>query len=257
MHREPIVSATSESRPRPSFRVLRTWLWLIAAGAAVLGAGLSGFWFGVARVMDRETSLPILTMAPSYAMTNQLGDKVSSRAFRGKVQLVTFLFPYCTTMCSLIAVHLTNFENGTLRLAGLADKVVIVAFDIDPYNTGAQQMRVFLAQYGWNPADTHWQYLVGTPPEIRRVVSQGFGIWYKRISLASQAADDRNNAGIVRPDVANQLAARSHVDYDMVYDDILEVVDQRGRIRKIFENADTVGSQQLLTVVQALTKSQG
>ncbi|MGH7246781.1 MAG: SCO family protein [Pseudomonadota bacterium] len=249
------MSATSESRPRPSSRILRKSLWVIVSGVAVLAVGLFGFWLGATRTTERQAGLPVLMMAPDYVMTNQLGDKVSSQAFRGKIQLVTFLFPYCTTMCPLIAAHLTNFENGTLRAAGLADKVVIVAFDIDPRSTGPRQMRAFLAQYGWNPADTHWQYLVGTPPEVRRVVSHGFGVWYKRVSLASGATGDQGHGGLVQPEVANQLAARSHVDYDIVHNDILEVVDGRGRVRKIFENADTVGSQELLAVVQALVKS--
>ncbi len=249
------MSATSESRPRPSSRILRKSLWVIVSGVAVLAVGLFGFWLGETHVTERQAGLPVLMMAPDYAMTNQLGDKVSSQAFRGKIQLVTFLFPYCTTMCPLIAAHLTNFENGTLRAAGLADKVVIVAFDIDPRNTGPREMRAFLAQYGWNPADTHWQYLVGTPPEVRRAVSHGFGVWYKRVSLASEVTHDQGHGGLVQPEVTNQLAARSHVDYDIVHNDILEVVDGRGRVRKIFENADTIGSQQLLAVVQALLKS--
>lgn len=248
------MSATSQPR-LSSVRSLRKSLWLIVSGVAVLAVGLFGFWLGETRVTERQAGLPVLMTAPDYVMTNQLGDKVSSQAFRGKIQLVTFLFPYCTTMCPLVAAHLTNFENGTLRPAGLADKVVIVAFDVDPRNTGPTQMRAFLAQYGWNPADTHWQYLVGTPPEVRRVVSHGFGVWYKRVSLASEAADDQGQGGLVQPEVANQLAVRSHADYDIVHNDILEVVDGRGRVRKIFENADTVGSQQLLAVVQALLKS--
>lgn len=256
MPKEPILSATPQPR-LSSVRSLQKSLWLIASGVAVLAVGLFGFWLGQARMTERQAALPVLTTAPDYTLTNQLGDHVSSQAFRGKIQLVTFLFPYCTTMCPLIAAHLTNFENGTLRPAGLADKVVIVAFDIDPRNTGPREMRAFLAQYGWNPTDTHWQYLIGTPPEIRRVVSHGFGVWYKRVSLSSKATDNQANSGLVQPDVANQLAAQSHADYDIVHNDILEVVDGRGRVRKVFENADTVGSQQLLTVVQALLKSPG
>jgi cytochrome oxidase Cu insertion factor (SCO1/SenC/PrrC family) len=224
---------------------------------ALLAVGLLGFWLGQRHVPDRRASLPILTTAPNYTMVNQLGDKVSSRAFRGKVQIVTFLFPYCTTMCPLIAAHLTNFENEALRPAGLADKVVIVSFDIDPKNTGPRQMRAFLSQYGWNPADTHWEYLVGRPSDMRRVVSHGFGVWYKRVSLATEAADNADHRGIVQPEVANKLAARSGANYDIVHDDVLEIVDRRGRIRKIYENADTVGSQQLLSVVRSLINSQG
>ncbi|MDE2164726.1 MAG: SCO family protein [Alphaproteobacteria bacterium] len=229
---------------------------MTASSATLLVVGLLGFWLGQSHVTDRYASLPILTTAPDYTMVNQLGDKVSPRALLGKVQIVTFLFPYCTTMCPLIAAHLTNFENEALRPSGLADKVMIVSFDLDPENTGLQQMRSFLTQYGWSPRDTHWEYFVSTPDEMCRVVSRGFGVWYKRVSLASEAADNPNHAGIVQPEVENRLATQSHVNYDIVHDDVLEVVDQRGRIRKIFDNADTVGSQQQLSVVRALIGSQ-
>ena len=250
------MSAASDSGQHSPRRALPRWFWLAASSAALLGVGLLGFWLGQEQVAERQASLPILTTAPDYSMVNQLGEKVSSQSLRGKVQLVTFLFPYCTTMCPLIAAHLANFENEALRPAGLADKVVIVSFDIDPRNTGPEQMRAFLAQYGWKPSDTHWQYLVSTPADTRRVVSQGFGVWYKRVSLDSEVADNPSHAGIVQPEVENRLAAQAHANYDIVHDDILEVVDQRGRIRKIFENADTVGSQQLLAVVQQLIGSQ-
>lgn len=248
---------TSASEPRRHPLSLLRRLWLPASAGALLAAGLVGFWLGQERTADRRAALPVLTTAPDYTMVNQLGETVSSNALHGKVQLVTFLFPYCTTMCPLIAAHLTNFETEALRPAGLADKVVIVSFDIDPQNSGPRQMRAFLTQYGWNPEDLHWQYLVGAPSEVRRVVSHGFGVWYKRVNLASQAANDTGNSAIVQPEVANKLAAQSHVNYDIVHDDVLEVVDQRGRIRKVYENADTVSSQQLLAAVGSLIKRQG
>ncbi|MGH6967512.1 MAG: SCO family protein [Stellaceae bacterium] len=254
---EPFVTAPQLQHRLLSRRIWLRWLWLPMAGAALLAVGLLGFWLGQRYVANRVAALPILTGAPNYTMVNQLGQTVSSNSLLGKVQLVTFLFPYCTTMCPLIAAHLTNFETETLRPTGLADKVVIVSFDIDPQNTGPQQMRTFLSQYGWNPRNLHWQYLVGAPPEVRRVVSRGFGVWYKRVSLASEATNDASGPGIVQPDVANALAARSHADYDIVHDDVLEVVDRRGRIRKIYENADTVGAQQLLAVVRSLVNKPG
>jgi protein SCO1 len=99
---------------------------------------------------------------------------------RDKIQLVTFLFPYCTTLCPLITAHLVNLENLGLRPNGIEDKVEIVSFEVDPAHTGPPQMRAFLRQYGWNPQDPHWQYLTGSPADVRRVVQNGFGVWYKR-----------------------------------------------------------------------------
>jgi protein SCO1/2 len=224
---------------------------------ALPAAGLYGFVLGQRHEASTETSLPVKRVAPSYTMTNQLGEKISSQAFSGKVQLVTFLFPYCTTLCPLIAAHLTNLERLGLGPAGIADKVALVSFDIDPDNTGPRDMRAFLQQYGWDPKDTHWQYLIAPEPEMRRVVSNGFSVWYKRVNQTSGANDNTGEGGMVQPEVVNPLATRVHADYDIVHNDVLEVIDRKGRVRKIYDNADTIPWPDLLALVQSLVKEPG
>jgi hypothetical protein len=83
------------------------------------------------------------------------------------------------------------------------------------------------------------------------VVQNGFGVWYKRISLASEARDNIGTP-VEQPEVANKLADNAHADYDIVHNNILEIVDQQGRLRKIYDNADTVGWVDLLSVIQSL-----
>jgi cytochrome oxidase Cu insertion factor (SCO1/SenC/PrrC family) len=167
----------------------RRWLWALAIGAMIPIAGLDGFFLGQRHEAREKTILPVLGRAPDYRMTNQLGETVLSSNLRGKIQLVTFLFPYCTTLCPLITAHLVNLENLGLRPNRIEDKVVIVSFDVDPANTGPPQMRAFLSQYGWNPEDAHWRYLTGPPEDVHGVVRNGFGVWYKRLSLVSEVAE--------------------------------------------------------------------
>jgi protein SCO1 len=236
---------------------MRKWLWFIALVLALPAAGFYGFLLGERRDAARQEALPVLAAAPSYTMTNQLGESVSSQRFRGKVQIVSFLFPYCTTLCPLIAAHLTNLENLGLAPAGIADKVALVTFDIDPDSTGPSEMSAFLRQYGWDPKDRRWQYLVAPPPDMRRVVSRGFSVWYKRVNAESDGGENGGDAGMVQPEIVNRLAARAHADYDIVHNDVIEIVDQQGRIRKVYDDADTVAWQDLLAVVQSLVKPQG
>jgi protein SCO1 len=248
------MAAAAEPRARALLATWRRWLWFLVLGACLSAVALCSFVLGKRYEAARETTLPVLAAAPSYTMTNQLGAAVSSSGFAGKVQIVTFLFPYCTTMCPLIAAHLTNLETLGLRPAGIADKVAIVSFNIDPESTGPTQMRAFMRQYGWNPHDTHWQYLVAAPAEMRRVVSNGFSVWYKRVSLAAEDEDETGTPAAVQPEVVNKLAEQSHADYDIVHNDVLAIVDQQGRIRKIYDDADSVGWPELLNVVQSLVK---
>lgn len=200
-------------------------------------------------------ALAALRTAPSYRLINQLGRRVSSSSFDGQVQVVAFLFPYCTTYCPLIAANLVRLEHQ-LAQEGIADRVRIVAFNVDPAGSGPSQMRTFQREYGWNPRDTRWQFLTGTPSEIRRVVYGGYLVDYWRESLAQEARDEARERAqgtyVPQPEVVNPLAERAHVGYDVIHNDLLEVVDAHGEIRKIYDEADNVGADQLLAVIRSL-----
>jgi len=218
---------------------------------AVLLAG-GAYWLGRTQGQAAGAPLPVLGQAPDYTFTNQLGQPVRSAQFSGKVQVVTFLFPYCTTVCPLIAAHLTNFMRQEVLPTDLADRVQLVAFNVDPAHTGPPEMRAFLAQYGWDPHDLHWQYLVGDPQAVRRVVTQGFLVDYRRASGEADRQPLPGDIVPVQPEVENALARRAHVDYDIVHNDVIELVDPQGRIRKFYTSGDTVGPDRLARDVRAL-----
>ncbi len=225
-----------------------------ATVVALLLAGLLGWWLGAATHLPGSHSerrpLPVIGTAPVYSgLTNQLGVRVDSSRFKGKVRLVTFLFPYCTTYCPLITAHLVGFEN-TLRSAGIADRVALVAFNVDPAGTGPAEMRAFLAQYGWNPRDPHWQYLTGDPKTIRRIVTGGYHVAYQKVR---EGEDPGAGAALApQPTVVNRLAERAHADYDISHNDALVLVDGAGRIRKIYDQADVVSDRRMFADVTAL-----
>ncbi len=231
----------------------------IAALCLVLGAGL-GSAIGWRAAMHRsaaQRTLPVLFNAPTYRdLRNQNGDKVSSQAFDGKVQVVAFLFPYCNTFCPVIAAHLVGFEN-LLASSGLADKVDVVSFNVDPGGTGPRQMREFLQEYGWDASNPHWQYLTGTPAQIRSVVTSGFHVDYQKVMDQGSSGDSSSSALAVagsdpQPQVVNPLATKADVPYDITHEDVLMLVDQHGRVRAIYDQADAVGKFALLKAVRSL-----
>lgn len=235
---------------------------LLIGGVAVVCfvlAGLIGWLIGVEFYGTRYQgpspqatgAEPVLGKAPQYQhLVNQLGHSVDSSQFDGKVQVVTFLFPYCTTYCPLIAAHLVGFEN-LLQQAGLQNKVQLVAFDVDPGDTGPKQMRAFLKEFGWNPQNLHWQYLTGKPKTIRHVVTDGFHIAYRKVSN-KQEAQERGPQQTPQPVVVNPLANKVKPGYDVTHNDGLVIVDPQGRIRKVYDQADVVSNQSLLEAVKPL-----
>jgi protein SCO1 len=235
-----------------------TRLATFALAAAITIAGAPGCTVDEHRsasATNTVTQTQAIRPVPRYTLINQLDEHVSSSSFNGKVQIVTFLFPYCTNYCPLIAAQLAKFEHARER-DGLANRVQIVAFNVDPNGSGPKQMRAFMNEYGWDPSDTHWQYLTGTAAEVHRVVRDGYMVYYQRESLAEEAHDEaiekKEGTYVAEPDVKNTLADEAHVNYDIVHNDLLEVVSPNGEIVKIFDDAEKVRAQDLLVVVRAL-----
>ena len=242
----------------PRRSILRSLiLGLVILLVAVI-AGVGGYmlgWDGGAR--NRGARLPVLGQAPSYVLTNQLGEKVSSRTFRGKIQVVTFLDPYCSDFCPLLAVNLANF-SAQLCTAGLGDKVVFVAFNVNPWQTGITQMRAFLQEYGWNPRTAGLQFLAGSVAEIKRIVRQGFHVAFERVPRERGGEAAVSGApGHLELALPNPLAEKARPRYDIIHNDAIEIVDGKGRIRRIFDQGTRVSDEQLMEVIQALASTTG
>ena len=155
----------------------------------------------------------------------------------------------------MIAAHLVGLEQA-LKAAGLADRVQLVAFNVDPAHTGPQVMSEFMRQYGWDLRDTHWQYLTGTPDKVRQVVTGGFHVDYEQVpeSLADAQAKKAEKQGLYNPPpaVSNALAAAAHPNYDVTHNDSLILVDTQGRVRRIYAAADRVPDSELIADISAL-----
>ena len=195
-----------------------------------------------------------LGSAPEWTLTDQNGRTVSSAAFQDKVQVVTFLFPYCTSFCPGETHVLAELE-ADLKTAGLNGKrVQMVAFNVDPAGTGQQQMRTFLQQYGVSPTDPSWTYVTGSLTEIQNVVRSGYGVYFEKILRTDEAAQvaREKQLGTYTPDpeVKNPLFDAAKPDYDIVHNDQIDVVAPGGRIAKIFSAGASVSETDLYEAVQ-------
>ncbi len=247
--------ATVTSPPRRP----RYALWSLLTIILILcGTGI-GWMLGKQQTDQGREALPIIGLAPTYhGFVNQLGQPVDSTAFAGKVRLVTFLFPYCTSYCPLIALHLTGLETE-LKQAGLQNRVELIAFNVDPRHTGPAQARAFLKQYGWTPSDLHWQYLSSSVAQTRRVVRDGYHIAYEQVSTseenANAAQQKASGTYMPQPQVANALADQVKPTYDIAHNDALVLVDPHGRVRWIDLHADQATDNHVLKLIRSLLPS--
>jgi cytochrome oxidase Cu insertion factor (SCO1/SenC/PrrC family) len=117
------------------------------------------------------SSNPVDYPAPAFQLTDQNGQTVSLASLRGKVVLMTFLDPVCTTDCPLIAAEFK--EAGVLL--GSADKDVdLVAIVANPIYRSVAFTQAFDRQEGLSTVP-NWLYLTGSLSQLNQVWRQ-YGI---------------------------------------------------------------------------------
>ena len=142
-----------------------------ALGLTVLGA------FPLAAAAANRSADPVIAQAidgsaaalnfqaPGFRLTDQDGTPVSLATLRGKVVLLTFLDPVCTSDCPLIA---QEFRAADQILGANRRNVVLVAIAANPVYHTAVYTRAFDQQEGLSRVP-NWKFLSGPLPELRRV----------------------------------------------------------------------------------------
>jgi cytochrome oxidase Cu insertion factor (SCO1/SenC/PrrC family) len=149
---------------------LRAVLGLWAAAVVVVGAG------PMAVAQASSTAAPIIAQAidgsaaplnfaaPSFTLSDQAGRPVSLASLRGKVVLLTFLDPVCTSDCPLIA---QEFRAADQLLGASSRQVELVAIVANPVYRSAAYTRAFNAQEGLGRLP-NWRFLTGSLLQLQQ-----------------------------------------------------------------------------------------
>ena len=111
---------------------------------------------------------PTDTPAPGFQLTDTSGRPVTLASLRGKVVLMTFLDPVCTSDCPIIAQELKLTAE---LLGGQERDVEIVAIASNPSYYGTEFTRAFDEQEGMTTVPD-WLYLTGSLAQLSRVWGQ-------------------------------------------------------------------------------------
>jgi cytochrome oxidase Cu insertion factor (SCO1/SenC/PrrC family) len=118
----------------------------------------------LAQAIDGDTA-PLNFRASPFSLTDQSGRPVTLGSLHGKVVLLTFLDPVCTSDCPLEAQEFK--EAG--QLLGTADRhVELVAVVANPVDYQLGYIRAFDQQEGL-AGIRNWLYLTGSLSQLRRV----------------------------------------------------------------------------------------
>ena len=101
--------------------------------------------------------------APAFTLTDQFDKKVSLSSFRGKVVVLTFNDPLCTTICPLTTTALLDAKK---LLGPAASDVQLIGVGANPEATQVKWVRDYSRVHEMT---NKWHFLTGSLPELRRV----------------------------------------------------------------------------------------
>jgi cytochrome oxidase Cu insertion factor (SCO1/SenC/PrrC family) len=101
--------------------------------------------------------------APGFSLTDQFGKRVSLSALRGKVVVLSFNDPECTTICPLTT---TAMLHAKALLGPAASGVELVGIGANPEATEVKWVRDYSKAHGMLHK---WRFLTGSLPELKRV----------------------------------------------------------------------------------------
>ena len=133
------------------------------------------------------SSTPLDSPATPFSLTDQHGRDVTLASLRGKVVLLTFLDPVCTSDCPLEA---QEFRQAG-QLLGADDRhVELVAIVANPVDYQLGYTQAFDRQEGLDGVP-NWLYLTGSPAQLAQVW-RGYGIAAEIAPAGSMIAHSEN-----------------------------------------------------------------
>jgi cytochrome oxidase Cu insertion factor (SCO1/SenC/PrrC family) len=155
----------------------------VLAAVAVLGAGVGA---AIAHLTRSSSATPAATtpllvntsvdpgsryvrQAPNFVLEDQFGHRISLRSFRGKVVLLSFDDPVCTTICPLTTTAMVQAK----RMLGAAGaRVELLGIGANPEATAVKWVRDYSRVHHM----LHdWHFLTGSLPQLKRVWNE-YGI---------------------------------------------------------------------------------
>jgi cytochrome oxidase Cu insertion factor (SCO1/SenC/PrrC family) len=112
-------------------------------------------------VLDPGT--PLSGAAPAFTLTDQFGKRVSLSSYRGKVVVLSFNDPQCTTICPLTT---TALLHAKALLGSAAARVQLLGIGANPDATQVKWVRAYSRAHGMLHK---WRFLTGSLPELKHV----------------------------------------------------------------------------------------
>lgn len=157
-----------------------------------------------------------------FSFVNQLGDTISNADVTDKVYVADFFFTTCPTICPVMKKEMLRvFE----QFKGNPD-FLILSHSIDPTHDTQELLKDYASKLGIEDANT-WNFLTGDQEKIFEI---------GQTSYLTTAMADQNEAG------------------GFLHSGAFVLVDQRGRIRGVYDGTKTDQVDRLMQDIPKLLK---
>lgn len=173
----------------------------------VMGAILVAYTWKLSRLAKLPPAPPVLGQVSSFSLTNQAGQVVTLDQLLGKVWIADIIFTRCPGPCAQMTRSMAELQT---LVAGLAD-VRLVSLTTDPEFDTPPVLADYARRAG--ARSEIWQFLTGTPAELRKLAVNGLRL----------TAIEKDSA---QQESANDL---------FIHSTVCVVVDRKGRLRASFE----------------------
>ena len=112
---------------------------------------------------ELDPGTPIHGVAPGFTLSDQFGQPVSLRSFRGQVVILAFNDSECTTVCPLTT---TAMMDAKAMLGRAGSRVQLLGVDADPAATSVEDVWSYSELHGMLHA---WRFLTGSLPQLKQV----------------------------------------------------------------------------------------
>jgi cytochrome oxidase Cu insertion factor (SCO1/SenC/PrrC family) len=171
LQRRPLPARLAGSFGAASLRdVVALWavaIVIVGAGPMAAAQASPNANLIIAQAIDGSAA-PLNFAAPAFTLTDQHGEQVRLASLRGKVVLLTFLDPVCTSDCPLIA---QEFREADQVLGTRSRHVELVAIVANPVYRSIAYTRAFDSQEGLSGLP-NWLFLTGPLSHLQQVWKQ-------------------------------------------------------------------------------------
>lgn len=173
------------------------------------------------RLVRDVNPLSVGDLLPDYHLTNQLGQALSTRQYRGQALALTFLFTRCPypNFCPRMANNFEEVQKRMLALPNGPSNWQLLTISFDPEFDKPDVLKAYAEAHGYDPR--HSTFATGELIDITAIAEQfGLAFW-------------KDNAGSINHNLRTA------------------VIDPAGRVQKIFEGNEWTPAELAAELVKA------